>query len=467
MKNAGIMTFCYAIAVLSGTFCVSAWAQETKPEKTATTSPATAPATMPESRPDEPSLRQESLMAARAAAVEKLLGRVGKLKIGADGKNTLSDLMAEDVWMKTVVIAYLSSLETKGEPQYSGNRDKKCTVTLEASVKDLQEAMGDNFLAYRGKKFKDEDIQKLAKNNDKDAMSETAAGEADPKKWLPDGEAVTVGMDGYLHKSLLTGAAEKYWSAHCSDEGRLGALRVARKRAIDSLLTQVNDLDRVAVSKIVGDSWGDAGLTEELTSGARETTVLYYRNAPVVEVAVEMRLRGFYASLRSWAKTHDKDKDTIELLMRLALKAGDEKCTAVGIAAVDAESFKNIDKDKKAAVVIVAANAFKELDGHVSRSLIGENSRPLRVNAMALVALKISRAKIAFPQFDSSMTVGEYAASNAAFGRTLIEFLQLMKTTESKTEGDKPEINAEIDMVPLQRAFLNQVSKDRPAIMIR
>ncbi len=460
MKNAVIMTFCLATAALPGVFSIPAGAQDTKPENPATTiAPATQPATMPATKPAEPPLRQESLIAARGAAVEKLLGRIGKLKMGAEGKNTLNDLLADDAAMKTVVISYLSSLETKGEPEYSGDRDKKCTVTLEASVADLQQVLGENFLAYRGKKFKAEDVVILTKQNGDETLSETAVGEADPKKWLPDGDAVAVGMDGYLHESLLTGEAEKYWDAHCTAEGRLDAVKKARKRAVDSLLRQVEELKvngGITVRDIVGDSWGDAELIEELTSGARETTVLYYRSVPVVEVTAEMRLRGFFASLRSWAKTHGKDKAVIESLMRLALNAEDKKCTATGIAAVDKEGLKDADKDKKIAGVLIAADAFRDFGGYVSKTLIGENSRPLRVNAIALVAMKISKAEIA-----SKLTVGEYAAKNAAFDRTFIEFLQLVKTTEVANEGDKPEITAGIDMTPLNRALIYHASEDK------
>lgn len=362
MKNTRVATFCLAVAALLGAFVTSALAQETRP------------ATRPATKPAELSLRPEALRAAKAVAIEKLLSRVSKLKMGPKGKSTVGDFVEDFDLMQSFVIGYLCSRKIQGDPKYSGSRDKKCKVTMEIPVEKLQGFLVDSFVLYKGKKFKIEDIKAITKQNKNDTLTETASGEARSEKWLPDGKAVKVTIDGYEHELLLTGDAKKYWAEHCDEAGRLEAVQNARKHAVASLAEQVGWIKitgDMTVRQLVGDSWDESDVMAELTSGAREMTVLYYEHAPIVEVAVEMRLRGFYASLRSWAKTHGKDKAVLERLIRLALGAKDEKVSAVGIGGVPEKQNVDVDKNMLAVLKVLAA---ADMDTAI-RKLVNSNSR--------------------------------------------------------------------------------------------
>ncbi len=123
------------------------------------------------------------------------------------------------------------------------------------------------------------------------------------------GRAVEITQGSYDSADNIGDRAKDYWRANVMPQGRLMAVRAARldgmRRLVERIAgAQVNS--RTLVKDFVTQSDQINSLTEAMLKGAREQSVTYHDNEPVVEVEMSVTMETVWQTVKTWSEEHYK-----------------------------------------------------------------------------------------------------------------------------------------------------------------
>jgi len=242
---------------------------------------------------------QNKLLAQRAArvdAIRKLSERINGLQISSE--TYVKDFVTESDEIRTAMSAFLNGMREKSVKY---DEDGTCSVTMEVTIETVVTTLTEiRDRYYKGSKFKGTDFQKITQTAERKVLTETGNG-APRQEWYGE-DPIVVTKEDITSTDYMSSAAKAYWLANVQPAGRLGAVRAARV-----------DAQRRLVERIVGTHIGSQTLvrdfvtekdeinafTSALLKGAREISVRYHEDEPVVEVEMAVTIETIVTTLTS------------------------------------------------------------------------------------------------------------------------------------------------------------------------
>ncbi|MCK4602109.1 MAG: hypothetical protein KAU28_06565 [Phycisphaerae bacterium] len=412
-------------------------------------SPLSAEAVDKEGRTDEELILSRL---ARADAVDRLAGQIEDLEIASE--TTVRDFLAETKGGRTALIVFLCTVGETAKPCL--NKDGEYVVAIEIPMRDvIAHLKWVHERYYEGEEIKAEDFAAMAAGDGKTVLAQEGVGEPWRQQSAPGGAASEVGTEPYESETYPAGAARKFWEAHCKRRGRLLAVRAARVDAMRRLTVQVARTviaGEVTAKDLLDDS-GDADISFEIfLLGARETAVRYHERELIVEVEMQVKLRTFLASLKSWAHGNYRgEKVTREQFEQLLVGADGGVITAVGIGMPPAACIVGLDEGARA--VMAAAKSPPLWIGRKLRAAgSGATEAAAELDARIKLTEKINKLKI-----EPGRSVGDLAAASEEIRRAVLAFVQgagVAEGSKKPAEDGMVEVTTEIELRGLWNTIL-------------
>jgi hypothetical protein len=258
-----------------------------------------------------------AMRAARVDAIRKLAERINGLQITS--KTKVRDFVAESDTIRSSMEAFLNGMK---ETDVSYKEDGTCEVTMEVKLVTVIETLKEiHNRYYKGDHFKADDFVEMTQTNQITVLKETGTG-APPTVNDQVGETTVIPEKG-LGTSIGWGPkARKYWMANVKPQGRLLALRAARLEGMRRLVeriagTQINS--DTLVRNFVTERDDINSLASAMLRGAREQSVTYHDDEPVVEIEMAVTLETVWETVKTWSEAHYKGD-------RVKLKEFEERC---------------------------------------------------------------------------------------------------------------------------------------------
>ena len=258
-----------------------------------------------------------ALRAARVEAIRKLAERIEGLQITSNTK--VKDFVAESDTIHACLDAFLNGMK---ETDVSYKEDGTCEVTMEVKLATVIETLKEiHNRYYKGHHFKADDFVQMTQTNQNTVLKETGSGV--PPAVNDEAGQTTVIPEKGLGSSIGWGPkAKKYWMANVKPQGRVLALRAARLEGMRRLVeriagTQINS--DTLVRNFVTQRDDINSLASAMLTGAREQSVTYHDDEPVVEIEMAVTLETVWETVKTWSETHYKGD-------RVKIKEFEERC---------------------------------------------------------------------------------------------------------------------------------------------
>lgn len=406
---------------------------------------------------------QNKLLAARAAradAMRKLAERINGLFITSE--THVKDFVTESDTIQAAMTSFLLGAREKGSPKYM--EDGTCEVTMEVTMVEVVANLKQiSNRYYKGNKFKAEDFEQMTVTNKETVLTETGMGAPRPEP--APGVPVTQGSLESL--TNMSGAAKAYWLANVTPQGRLMAVRAGRVDGMRRLAERISGVfinSQTTVKDFVAQSDDiNVGMATFL-QGAREKSIRYHEDEPIVDVEMVVTLRTVYASLKSWGERHYKgDSANIRQLEELTVQSKDTDITETGSGVPPANMMKG---GTLTAVAITAAQSPNWISqkiratGNAAVDNKGDNAAQAKLMAFRAAELD-ARRKLA-EQIDglmitSSTSVRDFVAQNDQIETGMLTFQQgahVLDESKRVLEDGTAEVTVEIELQPLWDTIL-------------
>lgn len=278
--------------------------------------------------------------AARVDAIRKLSERINGLMITS--KTTVKDFVTENDTIRASMTAFLNGMK---ETNVSYKEDGTCEVTMEVTLVEVITTLKQVYNAhYKGNHFKASDFQEMTQTNKVKVLTETGMGAPRSDEEETVGEPVVIKEASVESIDYMSARAKKYWLANVKPQGRLGAVRAARvdgmRRLVERLFgTYINS--QTVVKDFVTEKDDINAVTAALLRGAREKSVNYHDNEPVVEVEMAVTLETVTETIKSWANANYRgDKARIREFEERITKVDRKELVEVGMGCVREDLMK-------------------------------------------------------------------------------------------------------------------------------
>jgi hypothetical protein len=255
--------------------------------------------------------------AARVEAIRRLAERIEGLSITSNTK--VKDFVAESDTIHACLDAFLSGMR---ETNVSYKEDGACEVTMEVKLATVIETLREiHNRYYKGDHFKADDFVQMTQTNKETVLKETGTG-VPPSVNDEVGQTTVIPQKG-LGSSVGWGPKAKiYWTQNVKPQGRLLAVRAARldgmRRLVERIAgTQINS--DTLVRNFVTERDDINALASAMLADAREQSVCYHDDEPVVEVEMAVTLETVWETVKTWSKIHYKGD-------KVKIKEFEERC---------------------------------------------------------------------------------------------------------------------------------------------
>ena len=411
---------------------------------------------------------QNKLLARRAArsdAVRKLAERIKGLKIRSD--TTVQDFVTESDTIRTALDAHVMGMK---EVSCKYLEDGSCEVVMEiklsqviATLKSIQA------VHYKGKNVKARNFQQMSTTNKITVIRETGSG-------VPREELIQVPLappaSGATQATFsgATDQARKYWAQYCTARGRLTAERAARVDAMRKLAERIKGLritSTTTVQDFVTESDEINTRVNTYIRGMKEVGRRYHKDELVVEVEMQIKLRQFYASLKSWTSTHLKGNNVkLRQVEEAVVRAKDTVITETGMGIPPAKYLKTTTPAAVRQTVATASAApgwaTRTLRATGNAAVDNTNANAAQAKLMAKRAAELdARRKLAEKlsglQITSNTSVADFVAQNDQIGTSMMTFQQgagVVPNSFNVAADGTAAVIVEIDLLPLWNSVL-------------
>jgi len=406
-----------------------------------------------------------AMRAARADGIRKLAERIKGLRITS--QTTVQDFVTESDTIQTALNTRLMGMK---EVSVKYLEDDSCEVVMEIKLSQVVATLKSIHAAhYKGNKIKARDFQQMSTTNKITVLRETGSGVPRPEL-IADPLVPPAAGATQATFSGASAAARKYWAQYCTARGRLMAERAARADAMRKLAERIKGLritSNTTVQDFVTESDEIRTRVNTYIRGMKEVGRRYHKDELIVEVEMQIKLRQFYLSLKSWTSTHlrgnnvrlrqvedavVRSKDTVitetgmgippEAYLKTAATATIRRTVAVAGAAppwatqtIRATGNAAIDQtNPNAAQARLLARRAAELDG---RRKLAEQINGLRIT--------------------SNTSVVDFVAQNDQIRTSMLTFQQgagVVDNTFKVAPDGTAEVVVEIELQPLWNSIL-------------
>ena len=402
--------------------------------------------------------------AARADAIRKLAERIRGLRITSE--TTVSDFVATSDTIETSLRAFLNGMKEIGKPNYM--EDGTCEVVMEVKLQEVIVTLKQFHKEYyKGDKIRSEDFEKMSVVNKITAIRETGSGA--PRPELSEEPLVMVAQGELMGIKNLTGQARAYWTAHCTGQGRLMAVRAARVdglRRLGERIQGVRITSTTSVRDFVAEYDEINTRLRAFIRGARERGIRYHADELIVEVEMEVTLRDLIVNLKTWHKEFYKgDRVRVQDIEQLNVRARDKEIRETGMGVPPQQYLKDVPA-AQAAVLATAAKAppwitrTEQAVGNAAVDTTNANTAQARLMALRGAELDGRRKlaeKINGLTITSNTSVRDFVAANDQIDSGMLAFQQgayVVEKSQKVLEDGTAQVTVEIDLKPLWNMVL-------------
>ena len=403
--------------------------------------------------------------AARADAIRKLAERIKGLKITA--QTTVQDFVTESDDIRTSLDAHLMGMK---EISHKYLEDGSCEVVMQIKLSQVIATLKSVHAShYKGNKIKVRDFQQMTTTNKITVLQETGSGVPRPEliqaPLVPPAPGATRAT-----YSGASAAARRYWAQYCTARGRLMAEKAARVDAMRKLAERIKGLritSTTTVQDFVAESDEIRTRVNTYIRGMKEVGRRYHKDELVVEVEMQIKLRQFYLSLKSWTSTHLKGKNVkIRQVEDAVIRSKDTAITETGMGIPPEQYLKTSTPVAVRRTVAVASAspgwATRTLRVTGNAALDANNANAAQARLMAKRAAELDgrrklAEKVSGLQITSNTTVANFAAQNDQIQTSMMTFQQgagVVDDSFNVTSDGVAEVIVELEMLPLWNSIL-------------
>lgn len=401
--------------------------------------------------------------AARADGIRKLAERIKGLRITSE--TTVQDFVAESDTIQTALDARLMGMK---EVSVKHLEDGTCEVVMEIKLSQVIATLKSIHAShYKGNKIKVRDFQQMSTRNKVTVLRETGSGVPRPELTeeplvLPASGATQATFSG------ASAAARKYWAQYCTARGRLMAERAARGDAMRKLAERIRGLritSRTTVQDFVAESDEINTRVNTFIRGMKEVGRRYHKDELIVEVEMQIKLRQFYLSLKSWTSTHLRGNNIrLRQIEDAVVRAKDTVITETGMGVPNERYLKNTATATIRQTVAVATArppwATQTIRATGNAAVAGAADAQARLMAKRGAELDARRKlaeRISGLQITSNTSVADFVAQNDDIRTSMLTFQQgagVVDNSFKVAPDGTAEVVVEIELTPLWNSIL-------------
>jgi hypothetical protein len=408
-----------------------------------------------------------AMRAARADGIRKLAERIKGLKITS--QTTVQDFVAESDTIRTALDARLMGMkEVEGSVKYL--EDDSCELVMEIKLSQVIATLKTIHAShYKGNKIKVRDFQQMTTTNKITVLRETGSGV--PRPELSEEPLVPPGPGASQATfSGASAAARKYWAQYVTARGRLMAERAARADAMRKLAERIKGLritSTTTVQDFVAESDEINTRVNTYIRGMKEVGRRYHKDELVVEVEMQIKLRQFYTSLKSWTSTHLKGNNVkIRQVQDAVVRSKDTVITETGMGVPNERYLKTAATASIRQTVVTASAAppwaTQTIRATGNAALDPANTNAAQAKLMAKRAAELDgRRKLAEKlnglQITSNTSVVDFVAQNDQIRTSMLTFQQGAGVVDNSFKiapDGTAEVIVELELLPLWNSIL-------------
>ncbi len=410
---------------------------------------------------------QNKILAQRAArvdAIRKLAERIKGLQITAQTR--VQDFVAESDVIQTELNARIRGMK---EVSVKHMEDGSCEVVLEIKLSQIIATLKTiHATHYKGNRVKATDFQQMTTTNQIKVLRETGSG-VPREEFIPDPLVPPAPGASQATFSGATPAARKYWAQYCTARGRLMAERAARVDAMRKLAERLRGLQitsSTTVQDFVAENDDINTRLNTMIRGMKEVGRRYHKDELIVEVEMQIKLRQFYQSLKSWTSTRTRGNNvTSRQIQDAVIRSKDTIITEVGMGVPNVRYLKSTTPVVVRRTVAVASSAppwSTQTIRATGNAAVGANAASAaQAKLMAKRAAELdARRKLAERlgglQITSNTSVQDFAAQNDQIGTSMLTFQQGARVVDEtfKIVDGAASVDVEIELLPLWNSIL-------------
>ena len=410
---------------------------------------------------------QNRLLAKRAArvdAIRKLAERIKGLQITSQTR--VQDFVAESDVIQTALNASIRGMK---EVSVKYLEDDSCEVVLEIKMSQIIGTLKSiHATHYKGNTVKARDFQQMTTTNQVTFIRETGSG-VPREELIPDPLVTPAPGASQATFSGAGAAARKYWAQYCTARGRLMAERAARVDAMRKLAERIKGLQitsSTTVQDFVAESDDINTRLNAFIRGMKEVGRRYHKDELVVEVEMQIKLRQFYQSLKSWTSTSVRGNNVRSRQIQDAIiRSKDTIIREVGMGVPNAQYLKRTAPVEVRRTVATASSAppwsTQTLRVTGSGAVDANAANAAQARLMAKRAAEIdARRKLAERlnglQITSNTSVQEFVAQSDQIGTSMMAFQQGARVLDDtfKVADGAASVDVEIELLPLWNSIL-------------
>jgi len=406
-----------------------------------------------------------AMRAARADGIRKLAERIKGLKITS--QTTVQDFVTESDTIQTALNTHLMGMK---EVSVKYLEDDSCEVVMEIKLSQVIATLKTIHAShYKGNKIKARDFQQMSTTNKITVIRETGSGVPRPEL-IQDPLVPPAAGATQATFSGASAAARKYWAQYCTARGRLMAERAARADAMRKLAERIKGLritSNTTVQDFVTESDEIRTRVNTYIRGMKEVGRRYHKDELIVEVEMQIKLRQFYLSLKSWTSTHLRGNNVrLRQVEDAVVRSKDTVITETGMGIPPEAYLKTAATVTIRRTVAVAAAAppwaTQTLRAKGNAAIDQGNANAAQAKLMAKRAAELdARRKLAEQinglRITSNTSVVDFVAQNDQIRTSMLTFQQgagVVDNTFKIAADGTAEVIVELELTPLWNSIL-------------
>jgi len=402
--------------------------------------------------------------AARADAIRKLAERIKGLSITS--QTHVQDFVAESDTIKTALDASLVGMKEKSVRHLE---DGVCEVEMEVKLTQVIATLKNIHSAhYKGNRIKINDFTQMTTTNKISIIRET--GQGVPRPELEE-EPLIVTPAGASQASYsgASAAARAYWAKYCKPQGRLMAERAARSDAMRKLGERIRGLritSTTTVQDFVAESDEIRTRLNTFLKGMKEVGRRYHKDELIVEVEMEIKLKQFYLTLKSWTQVNLRgDRLKLRQLEEAVIRAANKTVRETGMGVPPEKYLKNATVEIRQTVALAASMPPWVTD---TRQAVGnaaidiDNANAAQAKLMAIRAAELDgRRKLAEAinglMITSRTSVADFVTQSDNIRTSMLTFqqgAQVVENSQKILDDGTAQLTVEIELKPLWNSIL-------------
>ena len=402
--------------------------------------------------------------AARADAIRKLAERIKGLRITS--QTHVQDFVTESDTIKTALDASLVGMKEKSVRHLE---DGVCEVDMEVKLTQVIATLKNIHSAhYKGKRIKMNDFTQMTTTNKISIVRET--GQGAPRPELEE-EPLIVTPAGASQASYsgASAAARAYWTQYCTARGRLMAERAARLDALRKLAERIRGL-RITSTTTVQDFVTESDeIRTKLNTFLRDMKEVgrrYHKDELIVEVEMEIKLKQFYLTLKSWTQVHLRgNRLKLRQLEEAVIRAANKTVRETGMGVPPEAYLKNATVEIRQTIALAANTppwATDTLRAVGNGAIDIDNTNAAQAKLMAIRAAELDgRRKLAEEinglMITSRTSVSDFVTQSDNIRTSMLAFqqgVQVVENSKKILDDGTAQLTVEIELKPLWNSIL-------------